>query len=914
MLRSVLLPLLATQTYAASIAGGNVKVDLGENGLEFLVFGSVALEASDSWQVDTKRGTVTQEDCTFKGYDIETATMCALRYECPDEIVWATYEVVSGAYLTKGLSLESTHFYENMTINGASTFRNLKIENTSGIEVQGNIFHGDGLQIAGFSRFSTPALKQKSLFFSVMNPFGRHMFNSSGLQIMYSGQTNHTGRADLDRVVMGIADLGKYKHPANQNLYASEVFAFRKSVTSFLYDGARKEPLILNTGWDENDYQIDLATEAGIAEYQRILSRCAQMGISHLIAGPQNSAHSSRFNTTDGWGWETVLWFSMGEKIREGKWNPSSDPMPSDVLSFSKNASTSGVKILAYVYPIICFEPLKEYFVGSGGNCVDLSKDYPKDWVLNALVEFYQKAGPGMGGFAWDHGALAGNDKNLQYAQWRNWLWIRQELTVKFPGIQMDNRQLAHIWGPWHLLPPSYAEPLAGDENPETYGVPFPSLHTDIVTANVNRRVNLGYMNEMLIPSDRMCGFTGHQTERTSDSGVPACFGGEKQCYDMNIRDFDILGYRYSLISTIATGAMNIVWAMIPARDIAEFKFFPQEDLDFVNKWHGFAKANINTLRNTQSIPQISAVQIGSIDGYHAMLNDEGFVFLFNPSMEDGKVTLPLDECLGIAATTGSWNFNEIYPLQRTIGTYKAGANITFTVTGREALVIRVSKTTSNHRHTVIGAPHCDGTISGPKGQTLKVEVAASSSALSGKNCTTGRESTYDGMTTYDITFGGDRLATSMPAVIRSKTSAWINMTATITSGMKQQLDIRSDTYPIPWSPDTNDYNASWLVPTRLPFYVFYSNPQWNTQMTAYVNGAKTELVKARSSRGTPLPERTLQQTFMGWYIDFTTIMGEAKSLPMKLDIDINTNDTKGFIGGFWENIVLETTTEISSC
>ena len=49
------------------------------------------------------------------------------------------------------------------------------------------------------------------------------------------------------------------------------------------------------------------------------------------------------------------------------------------------------------------------------------------------------------------------------------------------------------------------------------------------------------------------------------DNGTFACSGagsGAKNhwlCYDMNIRDFDLLGYKYSLLSTIGTAGLNLV-------------------------------------------------------------------------------------------------------------------------------------------------------------------------------------------------------------------------------------------------------------------------------------------------------------------------------------------------------------------
>ena len=52
----------------------------------------------------------------------------------------------------------------------------------------------------------------------------------------------------------------------------------------------------------ENDYQIDIATPEGRAEYKRIIDRAAQFGITSLLFAPQNSDVSSRANNSDAWG------------------------------------------------------------------------------------------------------------------------------------------------------------------------------------------------------------------------------------------------------------------------------------------------------------------------------------------------------------------------------------------------------------------------------------------------------------------------------------------------------------------------------------------------------------------------------------------------------------------------------------
>ena len=54
---------------------------------------------------------------------------------------------------------------------------------------------------------------------------------------------------------------------------------------------------------------------------------------------------------TDGWGWESSLWFSMGERLRQGNWAPGIDTVDDSIHEMVTYAATKGVKLLAYVYP-----------------------------------------------------------------------------------------------------------------------------------------------------------------------------------------------------------------------------------------------------------------------------------------------------------------------------------------------------------------------------------------------------------------------------------------------------------------------------------------------------------------------------------------------------------------------------------
>jgi hypothetical protein len=80
--------------------------------------------------------------------------------------------------------------------------------------------------------------------------------------------------------------------------------------------------------------------------------------------------------------------------------------------------------------------------------------------------------------------------------------------------------------GPFYHLAGSYNEPLGSDEDPETFGIQVaPSLHTDHVFADQLRLVNWEYATQQLVPSVRIAGFVGHQTERVDAKGDLVCGG-----------------------------------------------------------------------------------------------------------------------------------------------------------------------------------------------------------------------------------------------------------------------------------------------------------------------------------------------------------------------------------------------------
>jgi hypothetical protein len=281
-------------------------------------------------------------------------------------------------------------------------------------------------------------------------PFTFTMLSAGYLSYMnHSSQHPRTFHA-TSALVIGVTSLMRYNVPLSE-VNLGERKAFVDCVSALLLDGSAREnsTVKINVAWDENDYQIDVATPAGVQEYRRIIDRNSELGVTHVVYGPGNTLHSTRHNST-GWGWEGILWLSMGEKLRQGSWSPSTDAVPADILEMVAYAKSRGVSLVAYVYPCLAFQQFPDAIINGAAN---LAHPQFADWLLSTLIAFITNTG--IGGFAWDHDIFAG-DASLQQAQWSSWMYILSQLRELFPLLVMDHRQNSHVWGPWFV----YAAPI----------------------------------------------------------------------------------------------------------------------------------------------------------------------------------------------------------------------------------------------------------------------------------------------------------------------------------------------------------------------------------------------------------------------------------------------------------------------
>jgi len=75
----------------------------------------------------------------------------------------------------------------------------------------------------------------------------------------------------------------------------------------------------------------------------------------------------------------------MGERLREGKWDPRSDEIPEDVLEMVRYAGDRGVKLLAYVYPCLRFKAMQQYFTKMGLNSLSLAPPQVQAYLIDVM-------------------------------------------------------------------------------------------------------------------------------------------------------------------------------------------------------------------------------------------------------------------------------------------------------------------------------------------------------------------------------------------------------------------------------------------------------------------------------------------------------------------------------------------------
>jgi len=783
---------------------------------------------------------------------------------------------------------------------------------------------------------------------TVQNPYLLVRRQGQSVSIKYDPRmewSNVWGNFESDAACLGVYQLtGRRKPremvtewhtpPAQQSadgMDEAEVDAFSSCVHAYLITPS-PNPISVEVGWTLNDYQIDVGTPAGRAEYKRIIDTTSELGIRTLLYGPENSMLADRKESTDAWSWEYVLWLGLGEKIRKGQWDPAKDSLPPSVVEMLDYAKAKRVGMLAYVYPSIPFSKDPRWIVKGGRNGDSESFTEPdrtyatlasrdlQDYLIRTLIAFQKKTG--IAGYSFDYTWL-NVPGSSSYAQWYGWRRVMESLRKAVPDIVMDGRQSYQLFGPWSWLAGSYPHPTGTDEQPESFK-PFPDLHFDRVSADRTRFVNYWYRNYQFAPEEVIPGYATHQTERSRN--IPEANGTyktEMMYTRYRPRDWDYLGYKYSFISSIATGGWNNVVDMIPARDPEEAQHFSAEDKAWIRDWLRWTEENKAYLLHTRSILQQPA--LGNVDGTAAIVGDSGYLFLFNPNYKSLPADFALDATIGLEQGD-RFLLREVYPQKGRLlakpgaGIWNRGDIVHMQLDGTSATVLElvpagsidkpelfnvVSQTPVVHpRVSLAGNTLSLMHVAGEAGTIQHIGVMLADDTKIVHLIVNGRAHAFKQTERYveaDVNFGGVRFAqaeeiTLEPTSGDSQTGHFV-----VPQRVLDQLAAHRKAWPIPWTHD--DYESTWLVPGRLLLYVQMAEAKDTTKITAKLDGKPLVLQAAYTSSRIDPP------CFVGFYADLSKI---APAVRHTIEFEFPQMATGHVEGVFFDNVTPQFTESIA--
>ena len=631
------------------------------------------------------------------------------RYVLGPHVVTVTYELQTGwRFVSKQMTLDTT-LGTDYRVKSLTPFRA-----TLGTAVVEELLSRDVAadeawdeSFGTFLRFG--GQPDYGLFFAVQNPFMNWHRDGQQVSVSYAPEMDwqpNYGPFPGDRVCVGPYGLSGHIFPGldsdTPGRDIAEWQALTDCVRAFLLSSPKKSAR-LHAGWSENDYRIDVATPQGQSEYKRIIDQTAAVGCLNLLYAPSNSALSSGVKSEDLGVWENVLWLGLGQKIRQGKWDPESDPVPLSVKAMQDYAAKHDVKLDAYVYPSLPWRPA--WSTGEWANCAN--REF-QDWLIGKLVDFQRKtevSGYWFENWQLDEGRRLNYAEASPYAQWYGCRWILESLHDRLPDLMIGGGANVKP-SPWTWLAVTFPFRSLDFKPPGWIGTP-PDLHIDRLHGNSQRWTAWRYCT-VFWPSEILPGSLIHERTNRDTEDAPG---------------WDYLGWKYSVLSSIATAPMNHVINYLPARDEAEYAHFAPEDKKWLRDWLDWTDTHRETLRHVR--PITGPPRMGLVDGTAAITADRGFVFFFNPDYRAGDAEFRMDSSIGL--TQGqTFILTALHPRPGPVGFGRYGDTISLPMEATSALVLEI--TPARPKLPLLLYP--TGSVS-LNGQTLA--VSPTSAGLSGK-------------------------------------------------------------------------------------------------------------------------------------------------------------------------------------
>jgi hypothetical protein len=790
-------------------------------------------------------------------------------------------------------------------------------------------------------RFARPQAASRrpafGAFLLYQNPFNSWVYSGQRVSASYVADIDWKpdyGPFASDRFCIGLQRLSGARFPAeavpewryiadytghlaeNPVIDMAEADALVECVRAFLLHRPEKSVRV-HVPWCENDYQIDIAAPGGWDEYRRIIDRAAEMGCRHMLFTPANSGLSSLEENRDAWNWENILFFALGQKIRKGEWDPARDAVPAGLRARLDYGKRRNIGFVSYSYPSLPFDQDPKWTRWAGAKAggysgADTGLRSFQDWWIGKLVDFVKATG--AAGFSFDHWWIAYANASSKYAQWYGCRRVLETLRARAMDIVIDGRQQYMNFGPWTWLAGSYPHPTLTDEQPESFTA-FPDLHTDRVSANRQRFAAWVYRMQRFCPPEIMPGFMTHQTERSDSSNL-------MRRDRFRPRDWDVLGWRYSVLSSIATAPFNHVINYIPARDPDEHRAFSEEDRQWLRGWLDWTDSNAEILRRIK--PIIGQPMLGRVDGTAACAGGRGFVFLFNPNYRQCDAEFTLDASIGLDSGT-TLLLEELYPERgKLIGHprnafWRPGDVVRVTMGGTQAVVLRVRPAPDRAGGPLLFNVRGRTSLEGGKLELAEIEAEAGTyhriavllpSDARVTSMTVNRRRVpfrqAGDSATAEIRFAGDPFTQCQPVWTYDPAFAGgaIKAAVKIPRRVFEQLRRRHEAWPVPYTED--DLLAPWLGSHRLLLYAQILEPDDGLVISMTVDGKPVAVRKGYNSIYGHSPERT----FLGYYADVSFLEPDKVHA---LAVTLPALPAGRFQGLFFENVEPEYTRAVIS-
>lgn len=450
------------------------------------------------------------------------------------------------------------------------------------------------------------------------------------------------------RTPLGSRETGymtRYHNPSLEPLDWAEVRSFQNYTEHYLSPSADR--FIYEFYMYFSPVRPQPSTEQDEQDYYRYIDNFVALGGNIIVFQPlQRQTPPSPSGNP--W-WEIYKPGSMGERIvsyakskglQYGIYMGSAqDNLPYCNSSMNPYASVSEkpnwkkVDALGVVSDenCICCDDFAEWYFEVQKNTIERYRMGFWDWD------------PGLGNghfcYSTEHGHLPGKGG---YKGFRNTQKIIEKIKTLNGGMYLQAFHGMKEYGLWGMKCFDQHEAY-WEQDPGFFATMYPDVSADRVTANGMRLQAWWNQNFRFLPGAINHSLTNRMIQNCNDP----------QDYLRYL--FDFSGWRFALMSALATGA-SITSPIIPYElESIGMQEFAKE----WRSWVDWAKENFHYLKHVVAFgSQPDTVQV---DGYARILRDEGFLFLCNGNNVKSQITFCLDGELGFEGE-GNYRLKTISP------------------------------------------------------------------------------------------------------------------------------------------------------------------------------------------------------------------------------------------------------------